>query len=255
MWTCVLDCAYAYSAGGAIVDLSDPTNPTKVGDWMETVPRKPVAIHAVEEVAPGRVMIGASEVYYLDAKANPAKPTVLAHVSPELSRPGRPSPPTNPTALPAHVEWPDQATNRWMVMSMETPFIGQCDGTSGGVRTYDTTDWDKTGTFRFTDEYAIASDSDATYTNGRSKHHVFGCSAYVIGTAEHFQRTGQVAASWFEDGVRLLQVDQTTGAIRETGGFLPLGGSSATPIWRNDEIVYSIDLYRGIDILRVRPEE
>jgi hypothetical protein len=254
IWTCVLDCRYAYGAGGAIVDLADPAKPALVGDWSPLVDPapEPARVHTIEEVAPGRVVVGADPVFYLDARRDPTRPEVLAQMRPALTEPGAPS---NPTSLPAHVAWPSQAKSRWLMMGMETPLGGRCDKTAGGFRTYDTSGWESTRTFTFADEYALTDDSDATYTNGRSVHHVWGCSAYAIDAPEHFDRSGQVAAAWFEDGVRLLQVDRRTGKIAEIGGFLPAGGSSATPLWRNDEVIYSIDLYRGIDILRVTPRE
>ena len=34
MWTCVLDCAYAYGATGTILDLSDPTSPGEVSHFQ-----------------------------------------------------------------------------------------------------------------------------------------------------------------------------------------------------------------------------
>lgn len=254
IWTCVLDCAYAYGAGGAIVDLSDPARPALVGDWSTLLEPRLASnqVHTIEEVAPGRVVVGGASVAYLDARDDPARPRVLAQVKPTLTQPGTPS---NPTSLPAHVAWPSEASSRWLMMGMETPLGGDCDKTSGGFRTYDAGDWESTGTFTFADEYVLDHQAGATYTNGRSAHHVWGCSAYAIDAPEHFDRTGQVAAAWFEDGLRLLRVDLGTGGISEIGGFLPAGGSTATPIWRNDEVIYAIDQYRGIDILRVQPEE
>lgn len=256
IWTCVADCEYAYGAGGAIVDLRDPRNPAIVGDWAEEhasdVPA--TGFHTIEEVAPGLVLTGASRVHYLDAREDPASPTLLAEIRPELSRPGFPS---NPTALPAHLDWPDatdgEHAGRFVVMSMETPFGGDCDDTSGGFRTYDTSGWRETRRFDFVDEYVFATpvtQQPHTYTDGRAAHHVWGCSAYAFDVPEHFEETGQVAVAWFEDGLRLLRVDED-GTIDEIGGFLPLGGASATPVWRNDEVVYVVDLYRGVDILRV----
>lgn len=252
IWTCVLDCEYAYGAGGSIVDLSDPANPKIVADWVEQTqaPLTTTTIHTIEEVAPGQVLTGSAMVYYLDAREDPTRPQVLAQVKPTLTVPGAPS---NPTSLPAHVDWPNAGTGQFMLMSMETPLAGQCDENSGGFRTYDTTNWESTQRFTLADEY-VFTDNPGTYTNGRAAHHVWGCSAYSMGAAEHFETTGQVAVAWFEDGVRLLRV-AADGTIDEIGGFLPLGGSSATPIWRNDEVIYTIDMYRGIDILKVTPAE
>ncbi|HWH29044.1 MAG TPA: hypothetical protein VNU26_08795 [Mycobacteriales bacterium] len=249
MWTCVLDCRYAYGAAGAIVDLADPTRPELVGDWSTLVDPKPTArdIHAVEEVAPGLVLTGGSRVHLLDARQDATAPEVLASVSPPLTKPG---PPSNPTSLPAHLEWPAGGQRPFALISMETPLGGDCDSTTGGFQTYDTSDWQETGTFRFVDEYVLAGGASGTYTDGRSPHHVFGCSAYGFDVAPHYASRGTVAVAWFEDGVRLLEVG-ADGRIVERGGFVPLGGSTTLPIWRTSKIVYAIDMYRGIDILRV----
>jgi hypothetical protein len=249
IWTCVLDCAYAYGAGGAIVDLTTPSRPQLVGDWSKAVTPTPTSreVHGIEEVAPGLVLTGGSRVHYLDARANPAQPAVLASLSPRLTPPGAPS---NPTSLPAHLEWPGGAQDRLALVSMETPFGGPCDATTGGFQTYDTTDWQSTKTFRFVDEYVLSGGTPGTYADGRAPHHVFGCSAYGFDVAPHYRGTGQVAVAWFEDGVRLLTVG-ADGKIAERGGFVPLGGSTTIPIWRDAEVVYAIDMYRGIDILRV----
>lgn len=249
IWTCVLECAYAYGAAGAIVDLRIPARPKAVGDWSTLVKPTPTPrqIHTIEEVAPGRVLVGASHLHYLDATKDPAKPTVLASTPAKTTVPG---PPSNPTSLPAHVEWPQEARHPFALVSMETPFAGDCDEQTGGFQTYDTKAWKKTRTFDFVDEYVVSDAPRGTYSDGLAPYHVFGCSAYGFDVAEHYAQTGQVAVAWFEDGVRLLSVN-AKGHILEQGGFVPFGGSTVFPIWGNDEIVYAVDMYRGIDVLRV----
>jgi len=253
MWTCVLDCRYAYGAGGGIVDLQDPAEPRLVGDWSTLVTPTPTArdIHAVEEVGPGLVLTGGAAVHLLDARRDPAAPEVRATTTPPLTSPG---PPSNPTSLPAHLEWPHGERRPFALISMETPFGGDCDRTTGGFQSYDTTDWEKTGTFRFVDEYVLPGGATGTYQDGRSPHHVFGCSAYGFDVAPHYAGSGRVAVAWFEDGVRLLEVG-SDGRLAERGGFVPLGGSTTLPLWRNAEVLYAIDMHRGIDVLRVRRQQ
>lgn len=242
-WTCVFDCDYAYGAGGAIVDLSHPEDPRIVGDWTDDLETPPTAsqIHAIDEVAPGLVLTGGIDSYLVDGREDPADPTIIATV------------PGDRSAVAAHVAWPHAPDGRWALVSTETPLGGDCNEGSGGLLTYDTTGWRDSGTFRPVDEYRFSESFAArprTYTDGRSAHHVFGCSAYSFGVPEHFAETGLVAVAWFEDGMRLLRVADD-GTLTEVGGFLPLGGSSTKPVWRNDEVVYLVDTYRGVDILRV----
>jgi hypothetical protein len=69
-----------------------------------------------------------------------------------------------------------------------------------------------------------------------------------------FRNGGLVAISEYEDGVRFLQIG-ADGSIKEQGFFLSLGSSSSSPKWAGkDDVLYSIDYQRGIDILRYRGE-
>ena len=63
-----------------------------------------------------------------------------------------------------------------------------------------------------------------------------------------------MAISEYEDGVRFLQIGGD-GSITEQGYFLSLGSSSSSPVWAGkDDVLYSIDYLRGIDILRWKGE-
>jgi hypothetical protein len=69
-----------------------------------------------------------------------------------------------------------------------------------------------------------------------------------------FHDGGLVAISEYEDGVRFLQI-KPDGQIAEQGYFLSLGSSSSSPKWAGkDDVLYSIDYQRGIDILRWKGE-
>src|SRR4029077_21111428 len=69
-----------------------------------------------------------------------------------------------------------------------------------------------------------------------------------------FHDGGLVALSEYEDGVRFLQIG-SDGSSKEQGYFLSLGSSSSSPKWAGkDDVLYSIDYQRGIDILRYKGE-
>jgi hypothetical protein len=69
-----------------------------------------------------------------------------------------------------------------------------------------------------------------------------------------FRNGGLVALSEYEDGVRFLQIGRD-GKITEQGYFAALGSSSSSPKWAGkDDVLYSIDYDRGIDIIRWRGE-
>lgn len=253
IWACVLDCSYAYSAGGTILDLSDPAAPTRAAaDWTSVAPYR--LMHHITEITPGILFVGAVPSYLLDAR-DPLEPRVLTRFEPPVTSidvgfMGE--------SIPARTAWPNAEVDgfeglrgdRYALLSMETPFTGPCDGEDDGqFVTYDTTRW-RTQGFAIADSYRLGT--NGTYRDGNPPANVVGCSAYGFAARPGYGPTGrQVAVVFFEHGVRLLEIDQQ-GAISEAGGFTPHAGASAAPIWISEDVLYAIDLNRGIDILRVR---
>ena len=91
---------------------------------------------------------------------------------------------------------------------------------------------------------------NGVYADGKPVAGALGCSVHWFQEHASFKNGGLVAISEYEDGVRFLQVSKT-GEITEQGYFLSLGSSSSSPKWAGkDDVLYSIDYYRGIDILR-----
>lgn len=263
IWTCVLDCRFAYgSSNGQIVDLSQPEVPVVVGNWMDVAPVE--RTHAIDEVAPGIVMTGSVPLYVLDARSDPVNPQVLAVAEPQTD--GRSAFLIAPeSAQPASVGWPrvprgqpaegraatPEAFDRFALVSTETPFSGNCDEHAGGFATFDTRGWEETGAFDPVDDYRITSNGPPS--EGSALVNVVGCSAFGLAAHPHYRSDHRVTAvAWMEHGVRLLSVD-ADGLITEIGGFVPIGGTAAQPVWVDEETLYVIDLQRGIDILRYEP--
>ena len=91
---------------------------------------------------------------------------------------------------------------------------------------------------------------NGVYADGKPVAGALGCSVHWFQEHECFRNGGLVAISEYEDGVRFLQVGKD-GQITEQGYFLSLGSSSSSPKWAGkDDVLYSIDYHRGIDILR-----
>jgi hypothetical protein len=246
MWTCVLSCKYAYGGRGTIVDLRDPAAPEIVGDWTDGLVIE--RYHAIEEVAPGRVMTGTRPVFYLDARKNPAKPAVL------VTQPLAESPASGPGLAsvappPAFVDWPGDARDRFVLVSTETPFTGPCSERSGAISTFDTRGWRRTHSFKPVDTHQI-SEPTGVYTEGRAPYNVWGCSAYAFDVPPSFAESRYVAVAWFENGMRLVQLD-ARGNLEELGGFVPAGGSTSQPLWLDDSTLIVVDIYRGLDILTI----
>lgn len=249
MWTCVRDCAFAYGGRGTIMDLADPGSPRIVGDW--TTGLVVGEFHAIEEVAPGLVLTGTVPVYFLDARRDPARPRVLATATPNGTASSYIPLAPERQAPPAFLDWPLHAKDRYVLVSMETPFSGPCNSNSGSFETYDGRGWRRTRTLRRVDGYRMTRPSGA-YSDGQAPHNVVGCSAYAFDVPPDYARRRRVAVAWFEHGMRLLRIDNR-GRIEELGGFVPFAGNTSGAIWINEEALYLIDLDRGIDILRAEP--
>jgi hypothetical protein len=255
IWTCVLECAFAYGSHGTILDLSTPSAPTKVGDWR-TATRPLRNYHHIEEVAPGKVLVGGLPVVYLDAGADPAAPREITRFEPHSRAVAKPyllvgghSP-----SVPARVDWPHKGADDFVLVSMESPFSGSCSQNSGTLATFDARGWQAKvargePAFALVDEYG--PEGNGLPTEGRPPANFWGCSSYGFEVHPDYRKTRRVALSAMEHGVRMLTV-AAEGSITELGGFVPTGGSSATTRWVTDTVLYSIDLHRGIDVLRYR---
>jgi hypothetical protein len=156
---------------------------------------------------------------------------------------------TAPTTqkLPGSSRWARNATDRFLVFGHESPFHGSCNETSGGITTWDTRKWRTKHSFEQIDEYKVTNGS---YTDGSPPVGVVGCTPLWFDDHPKFRNGGLVAAAWAEHGTRILEVSKT-GTISEKGYFVPFAGETAAAYWLTDDIVYAIDLTRGIDILRV----
>jgi hypothetical protein len=74
------------------------------------------------------------------------------------------------------------------------------------------------------------------------------CSAHYFD-----ERDGLVAVAWYEQGVRLLDVDDPTN-IEQVGYWVPPGGATWSTYWAPTakNILYVVDNKRGVDVLRVK---
>ena len=238
--TCVLDCKWAYGStpDKSIVDLRDPTNPMLVGSWESLGADY---VHDVTEVSPGWVVASTDPMMYIDAR-NPAKPLLVAHQDMQESL----GPPTQQQIVGSN-RWPRDSRDRFLLVAYETPFSGQCNASQGTFQVYDASKWRSKKKLQITGAYHVHNGS---YSEGDPPANAVGCSALWFQHHPDFHNGGMVAAAFAEHGMRLLDV-QPTGRVEELGYYVPYGGSSSAAYWVNDEIVYSIDLTRGFDVLRV----
>lgn len=231
-FTCVLGCAWAYGSLGSIVDLRDPSRPQLAGNWAPGMRRGDG--FDTNEVAPGLVVTASRTIRLLDGRADPAKPRKRAI---GMTFDGR---------LIHSSRWPRKGRDRFLLVQGETPVTPRCSETNGAFMTWDASKWKKTRSFTLIDEYRARN---GTYADGNPPANILGCTNMWFQEHPSFRNGGLVASAFFEHGTRFLEVDER-GTISEVGYFAPAGGSTIATYWITDEIVYAVDIVRGIDILR-----
>jgi hypothetical protein len=235
--SCLQNCKWLYGSDGYIIDLRDPANPKKLKQmWTDGL--QVGSPHDVNEVAPGVVLTSSDPMLVLDTR-NPAKPKLLATAEPM-------------TEFIHSSKWPG-AKDKFALSTGETwlpAADAQCTESSGGFSTWDTSKWKKTHTFTKIETFRPPS---GTYVDGHPPSgNTFGCSTHWFEPHPDFKNGGTVAVTFFNHGTHFMGVDKK-GHISDDGFFVPHAGNAAAVEWLTKEIVYSIDLQRGFDILRYTP--
>ena len=229
-WTCVLDCTWAYGSEGMIADLRDPSAPKEAGKWGDGKPTG--SGHDVTEVKRGWVVTSTQPIMLLDARKDPAKPKLVAVGANDDQR-----------FIHSNV-WPRAMKDKFLLVGGET--LGpKCDGESSGkFMTWDASKWKKTRTFTMIDEYKV---TNGLPTDGNAPANLF-CTHWFEADPK-FKNGGTVAMGWYEHGTRFFDIS-SKGKISEAGYFIPFAGSTSAAYWITDEILYTADYNRGIDIIR-----
>jgi hypothetical protein len=142
--------------------------------------------------------------------------------------------------------WPNLGRDRFFLVQGETPFSGPCTEDSGAFMTWDASRWKKTHSFHLIDEFRV---KNGNFVDGDPPANAAGCTNMWFQEHPSFDNGGLVASAFFEHGTRILDVSDE-GQIKQVGYFTPAGGETIASYWLSNEIVYSVDLTRGIDILR-----
>ena len=235
-FSCVLNCRWAYGSNGNIIDLRNPAKPKLLKEqWGEGTPAGNDG-HDVEEVAPGLVVTGTQPMMLLDARKDPAHPKVLAVAE------------RSDDSIMHGTKWPRSMKDRFLLAASETTMNGRCGANSGSFQTWDASSWKKTGTFKMIDEFIpvnglIVDGNPVAQRN---------CTAHWIEQHPDFKNGGYVAAGFYDHGTRFFEVSDT-GKIKEAGYLMAYAGQASAAYWITDEIVYTVDYNRGLDILRFTP--
>lgn len=236
-FSCILKCKWAYGSDGNILDLRDPSKPKWVEErWGEGLPAN--GGHDVEEVKNGFVVTGSQPLQLLDVRKDPRHPKLLA-----LGR--------NDDARFVHgSRWPRAMKDRFLLVAGETTFNGRCNDNAGAFMTWDASKWRKTGSFEMIDEYRVVN---GIYADGNPAAQR-NCTSHWFEEHPDFRNGGFVAVAFYDHGTRFFEVT-SKGKIEEAGYFMAYAGQASAAYWITDEIVYTVDYNRGLDILRFSPPE
>lgn len=113
---------------------------------------------------------------------------------------------------------------------------------AGGLSTWDMRDFDKG---RAPVQLDTFKPLNGTWADSNPAANGLGCSGHWFTVDGEY-----VTASWYEHGVRFFEIGLDTGAIEEVGFFQPIATQAGAAYWITDEVVYSVDYARGIDIVR-----
>src|SRR4051812_15099349 len=248
---CVLDCQYFYGRAGTIIDargVLDGTPPTVVGNWIDELRAQGVdehSCHHIREIRPGILLTACQPFTAISVNAedggSPEHPKVLY---------------TGEAAKFVHsARWPRDGADKFVLIGGEQNFTGRCERNNSEFSVYSADQVLAGQSTAFQGPLAqVPPAGNGVYADGKPVAGALGCSVHWFQEHPSFADGGLVAISEYEDGVRFLQITPD-GAIKEQGFFLSLGSSSSSPKWAGkDDVLYSIDYQRGIDILRWKGE-
>ncbi len=244
---CVLDCQYFYGRAGTIIDargILEGQAPKVIGNWIDELETQGVnetRCHHIREIRPGVLLTSCQPFAAISVNAedggSPAHPKVLY---------------TGEAAKFVHsARWPREGRDRFVMTGGEENFTGRCELNNSEFSVYSADNVLKRKSTQFEGPLAqVPPAGNGYYADGKPVAGALGCSVHWFHEHPTFRNGGLVALSEYEDGVRFLQI-KPDGGIQEQGYFLSLGSSSSSPKWAGkDDVLYSIDYQRGIDILR-----
>jgi hypothetical protein len=243
----VLDCQYFYGRAGTIIDargILDGTPPKVIGNWIDELRAQGVdekSCHHIREIRPGVLLTACQPFAAISVNAedggSPAHPKVLY---------------TGAAAKFVHsARWPREGQDKFALIGGEQNFTGRCERNNSEFSVYSAEQVLAGQSNQFEGPLSqVPPAGNGVYADGKPVAGALGCSVHWFQEHPTFRDGGLVAISEYEDGVRFLQITPD-GGIQEQGYFLSLGSSSSSPKWAGkDDVLYSIDYQRGIDILR-----
>lgn len=258
---CIRNCTWAYDRFGAIVDLRDPTDPKLAGKWSRGLrfnsssDFKGVGASEIVEVAPGIVLTGTVPMYLLDVRKDPRHPRVLARSDGSPSSRGDiawPGYPSTDIVLSTNIGGSGPAYRSCAETDAHRGTPNQSSFTS-----WDAEGWQKTAFMSPAADYFLRNgnylDGEPPVSGVPTRLYPSGCRINRFDVRKAADGTHLAVVAARAHGIKLLQIERD-GKIATEGWFLAHGANAANAFWITDRIVYSIDNYRGIDILEYTGE-
>ena len=251
-------CRTVWLTGGHrvwVADLSDIANPKLLGAFDTPASMgstgfgtpgkmRTGATHDVERDSTGTLWItGSGGAFAYRQTGNPLKPRLLTGTGKEGVKPD-----VNDFIL-HNSKRSDVGTNTLLVTEEDyvdtsqddTP--GSCHG-QGKFQTWDISGYAAGRPMRLQNQWKTEV-TGAPFVSGNKAPVTANCSSHW------FQERGGIAAvGWYEQGTRLLDVRDPK-KIRQIGYWLPPNAVTWGAYWITDDLVYTADVGRGIDVLKV----
>jgi hypothetical protein len=253
-------CSQLWLTGGHriwVVDLKDMANPKLVGAFDTPASMgstgfgtpgkiRTGATHDVERDSAGTLWItGSGGAFGYRLTNNPLKPKLLTGTGKEGTKPD-----VNDFIL-HNSKKSSVGTNTLLVT--EEDYVddrhqdkyppGSCNG-QGKFQTWDVTGYESGRTMKLQNQWKTEV-TGAPFVSGNKAPVTANCSSHW------FQESKGIAAvGWYEQGTRLLDV-RNPKKIKQVGYWLPPNAVTWGAYWITDDLVYTADVGRGIDVLRV----
>jgi hypothetical protein len=239
--SCIDDCRYAYLAGSPsgidVVDLTDPADPRRVKNLPLRQVSGGVAIHDVQVDEEGIAWLaGYGGTFGFDV-SDPLNPVQLFQTGAEARSRYIDEPINDGSTQNDYIHHNSMRLGEDLVLVTEEDYTRPgCDG-AGALHSYRI---NPGGDLVNLDSWAVEPN--------RTKGIAF-CSAHYFDV-----RDDLVAQGFYEQGVRFVDVSDPEN-LRQVGFWVPrvteMFGALYPPTDPTGQIVYGLDLVRGIDVLRI----
>jgi hypothetical protein len=249
-------CEWLYGSRGGIFDATDPANITRLSQgWKPEFTDAGDAVtggHALNRDESGLMISDTNPRLVLDV-TDPAVPVVLAA--------GKTAEEFTPDGLLQHnnvrlgaEQWQKRALGdddpalrpgELFIGNSESNLRAQCGKNAGGLSSWSMKNYDRGEPLQ---QRKVFRPVNGNWADGDPAVNALGCSGHWFTV-----RDGMIAASWYEHGVRFIDVT-AEGDFAQKGFFQPVATEAGAAHWvvgpDGSEYVYSMDYARGIDILK-----